>query len=82
MSNSQQVSLLKRSILWLCVLIAVVGLTYYYQENLFKDGFDAITVSNTTKELPIYNVQTNKNRLRFHLMQLGEMKTHEKYLIF
>lgn len=49
MSNSQQVSLLKRSILWLCVLIAVVGLTYYYQENLFKDGFDAITASNTTK---------------------------------
>lgn len=63
MSNSQQVSLLKRSILWLCVLIAVVGLTYYYQENLFKDGFDAITVSNTTKELPIYNVQTNKKQV-------------------
>ena len=63
MSNSQQVSLLKRSILWLCVLIAVVGLTYYYQENLFKDGFNAITVSNTTKELPIYNVQTNKKQV-------------------
>lgn len=63
MSNSQQVSLLKRSILWLCVLIAVVGLTYYYQENLFKDGFDAITASNTTKELPIYNVQTNKKQV-------------------
>lgn len=63
MSNSQQVSLLKRSILWLCVLIAVVGLTYYYQENLFKDGFDAITVSNTTKELPIYNVQTGKKQV-------------------
>ena len=63
MSNSQQVSLLKRSIFWLCVLIAVVGLTYYYQENLFKDGFDAITASNTTKELPIYNVQTNKKQV-------------------
>ncbi len=63
MSNSQQVSLLKRSILWLCVLIAVVGLTYYYQENLFKDGFNAITASNTTKELPIYNVQTNKKQV-------------------
>ena len=63
MSNSQQVSLLKRSILWLCVLIAVVGLTYYYQENLFKDGFDAITASNTTKELPIYNVQPNKKQV-------------------
>ena len=63
MSNSQQVSLLKRSIFWLCVLIAVVGLTYYYQENLFKDGFDAITASNTTKELPIYNVQTTKQQV-------------------
>lgn len=63
MHDSQQISLLKRSILWLCVLIAVVGITYYYQQNLFKNTFDAITASTAKKELPIYNVQTDKKQV-------------------
>lgn len=59
-SKSKQTTLFRRSILWLCVLLAVIGLTYYYEKNLFKDGWDAITVSTATKELPIYCVQTDK----------------------
>ncbi|WP_302625348.1 polysaccharide deacetylase family protein [uncultured Eubacterium sp.] len=63
MANPEQTSLLKRSILWLCVLLAVVGLTYYYEENLFKNGWQALTASTSTKELPIYNVQTDKKQV-------------------
>jgi peptidoglycan/xylan/chitin deacetylase (PgdA/CDA1 family) len=63
MHDSQQISLLKRSILWLCVLIAIVGITYYYQQNLFKSAFNAITASTAKKELPIYNVQTDKKQV-------------------
>lgn len=63
MANPEQTSLFKRSILWLCVLLAVVGLTYYYEENLFKDGWEALTASTATKELPIYNVQTDKKQV-------------------
>lgn len=63
MANPEQTGLFKRSILWLCVLLAVVGLTYYYEENLFRDGWEAITTSTSTKELPIYNVQTDKKQV-------------------
>lgn len=63
MANPEQTSLFKRSILWLCVLLAVVGLTYYYEENLFRDGWEALTASTATKELPIYNVQTDKKQV-------------------
>lgn len=63
MANPEQTSLFKRSILWLCVLIGVVGITYYYEENLFKGGLEAITASNAEKELPIYNVQTDKKQV-------------------
>ena len=62
-SNSEQTTLFKRSILWLCVLLAVVGLTYYYEENLFRNGWEAITASTSEKELPIYHVQTNKKQV-------------------
>lgn len=58
--NSEQTNLIKRSILWLIILLAVVGLTYYYEQNLFKDGWESITASSSTKELPIYCVQTDK----------------------
>lgn len=63
MANPEQTSLLKRSILWLCVLLAVVGLTYYYEENLFKNGISSIFTSTPTKELPIYCVQTDKKQV-------------------
>ena len=58
--NSEQTNLLRRSIFWLMVLLAVVGITYYYDQSLLKDGLDAITSSAATKELPIYCVQTDK----------------------
>ena len=61
--NSEQTNLFKRSILWLCVLLAIVGLTYYYEDNLFRNGWEAIATSTTTKELPIYNVQTEKKQV-------------------
>lgn len=63
MENPEQTGLFKRSILWLCVLLAAVGLTYYYEENLFRSGWEAITASTSTKELPIYNVQTDKKQV-------------------
>lgn len=63
MANSEQTSLFKRSILWLCFLLAVVGITYYYDESLLKQGWDAITASTAAKELPIYNVQTDKKQV-------------------
>lgn len=58
--NSEQTTLIKRSILWLIVLLGVVGLTYYYEENLFKDGWESITTSSSPKEPAIYSVQTDK----------------------
>lgn len=58
--NSEQTNLLRRSIFWLMILLAVVGITYSYEKSLFQDGIDIITSSATTKELPIYSVQTDK----------------------
>lgn len=54
------ISMLRRSILWLCVLTLIVGLTYRYDKTLFTDGWDAIATSSTKKELPIYCVKTDK----------------------
>ena len=51
---------LVRSIFSLMVLIAVVGITYSYEENLFREQWDSITTSSTKKELPIYSVKTEK----------------------
>lgn len=59
MPNSR-IPMLRRSILWLCVLTLIIGLTYYYDKTLFTDGWDAITTSSTKKELPIYCVKTDK----------------------
>lgn len=58
--NSEQTTLFKRSIFWLIILLAVVGITYSYEKNLFQDGLENLTVSTATKELPIYCVQTDK----------------------
>lgn len=58
--NSEQTTLFKRSIFWLTVLIAIVGITYYYEKSVFQNGWDFITASTATKELPIYCVQTDK----------------------
>lgn len=74
MSGSQQISLLRRSIFWLCILIAVAGVTYHYQENIFKEGFDSLTATNTPKDIPICNVKTNKNLFPFPLMPILETK--------
>jgi polysaccharide deacetylase family sporulation protein PdaB len=61
--NSEQTTLFKRSILWLVILLATVGITYYYEENLFKEGWDTLTAGTTTKELPIYCVKTDKKQV-------------------
>lgn len=58
--KSEQTKLFKRSILWLLVLLIVAGVTYSYEKNLFQDGWESITASVATKELPIYCVQTDK----------------------
>ncbi len=58
--NPERTKLIKRSIFWLMILIAVVGVTYYYESSLFQEGWEAITSSTATKELPIYCVQTDK----------------------
>ena len=58
MPNSR-IPMLRRSILWLCVLTLIIGLTYYYDKTLFTDGWDSITTSSTKKELPIYCVKTD-----------------------
>ena len=59
MPNSR-IPMLKRSILWLCVLTLLIGLTYYYDKSLFTDGWDAIATSSAKRELPIYCVKTDK----------------------
>lgn len=58
--EQEQTRLFKRSIFWLMILLAVVGLTYSYEKNLFQDRWEAITASTATKELPIYRVKTDK----------------------
>ena len=58
--NSEQTNLFRRSIFWLMILLAVVGITYSYEKSLFQDGIDIITSSASTKELPIYCVQTDQ----------------------
>ena len=58
--STSKTSMLRRSIFWLCVLIAVVGLTYHYDKTLISDGWDSIATSMQKKELPIYCVKTDK----------------------
>ena len=58
--DSEQTTLLRRSILWLTLLLAVVGITYSYERSLFQDSWQALTASTATEELPIYRVQTDK----------------------
>ncbi len=61
--NPEKTPLLKRSILWLCVLLIVVGATYAYEKDIYMNGFEALTASTTTKELPIYCVETDKKQV-------------------
>lgn len=58
--NSEQTALFRRSIFWLMVLLAVVGITYSYEKSLFQGGWDILTASTSAKELPIYCVKTDK----------------------
>lgn len=58
--NPERTKLMKRSIFWLMILIAVVSITYYYEKGLFQDDFDILSASAATKELPIYCVKTDK----------------------
>lgn len=58
--SPERIILMKRSIFWLVILIAVVGATYYYEKNLFQTEPDVLTASASTRELPIYCVQTDK----------------------
>ena len=68
MSGSQQISLLRRSI-FAMHSIAVAGVTYHYQENIFKRRlFDSLITTNTPKDIPICNKKTNKNLFPFPLM--------------
>ncbi len=57
---SEQTTLFRRSIFWMVILLTVVGVTYYYEKDLFENSISVITTSTATKELPIYCVQTNK----------------------
>lgn len=61
--SSEQTPLLKRSILWLCVLIALVGATYAYEKKIYMKGLEVLTASTGTKELPIYCVETDKKQV-------------------
>ena len=60
MSSSERIPLMKRSILWLVILIMIAGATYIYEKDLFSNGLEAITVSTNGKKLPIYRVNTDK----------------------
>lgn len=58
--NSEQANLFKRSIFWLMILVAVAGVTYSYEKSLFQGSFEVLTASTSTRELPIYCVETDK----------------------
>lgn len=58
--NPERTKLMKRSIFWLILLIAVAGVTYFYEKDLFQNNRDLLTASTATKELPIYCVKTDK----------------------
>lgn len=60
MSKREQTKLIKRSIFWLAVLIVVVGATYFYEKVVFQNDLEILTVSSSTKQLPIYCVETEK----------------------
>ncbi len=63
MSKLEQTKLIKRSILWLSVLILVVGTTYFYEKVVFQNDFDSLPASISSKQLPIYCVETKKPQI-------------------
>lgn len=62
MQNSEYLTLIKRSIFWLTVIAIVVCGTYYLQGNIYNQGFEFLPASASTKELPIYCVDTDKKQ--------------------
>lgn len=60
MPKQEQTKLIKRSIFWLAALIMIVGSTYVYEKVVFQNDFNVLPVSSTTKQLPIYCVETEK----------------------
>ena len=77
--DSEQTTLLRRSILWLTLLLAVVGITYSYERSLFQDSWQALTASTATEELPIYRVQTDKPQVALSFDTAWEMKILPKF---
>lgn len=61
--SPERIKLIKRSIFWMILLIAVIGATYNYEKELMDNGFDAISASNNARELPIYCVKTDKKQV-------------------
>lgn len=61
--SPERIKLMKRSIFWMILLIAVIGATYNYEKELMDSGFDAISASNNARELPIYCVKTDKKQV-------------------
>lgn len=57
--NLEQTRLIKRSIFWLVLLIAVVGATYVYENNFYNSGQTVFT-TGSNRQLPIYCVETEK----------------------
>lgn len=60
MPKQEQTKLIKRSIFWLVALIMIVGSTYFYEKFVFQNDFETLAVSSSTKQLPIYCVETEK----------------------
>lgn len=58
--NPERTKLIKRSIFWLMLLITVMGITYYYEKNLFQNNLEMLTASTSTNEPLISCVQTDK----------------------
>lgn len=61
--NSEYITLVKRSIFWLTLMVVVVCATYYFQGSIYENNFNLLPVSTATKELPIYYVDTDKKQV-------------------
>jgi len=63
MQKSEHFILIKRSLFWLVVMVVVVCGTCYLQGNIYDDNFDFLPASTTTREIPIYCVDTDKKQV-------------------
>lgn len=77
---SEQTTLLRRSILWLSLLLAVVGITYAYERNFFQEHQQSLTASTATKEIPICRVQTDKSQVSLSFDTAWDNKDTTKIL--